>query len=71
MGIWNHGNKCVIGWVRGAKALRALKNVWKERLLYGRAEIGMFEGVVSKMLYGCEAWPVDQNVYWRVDVLET
>lgn len=45
------------------KFLGAVKNVWKESLLYGRAKMDMFEGiVVPAMLCECEAWGIDENV---------
>lgn len=37
--------------------------MWKESLLYGRAKMDMFEGiVVPAMLCECEAWGIDENV---------
>lgn len=43
-----------------AKVLGALKNVWKDRLVFVRLKIDMSESmVVPAMLHGCESWALN------------
>lgn len=52
-------------WVgKGAKECKgAVRNVWKERWLSGKAKLGVFGGiVVPKIWYGCKTWVIDENV---------
>lgn len=46
--------------------MRALWIVWKDVSLFSRAKMSLFEGIVVLMvLYGCEAWTLDENAWKR------